>query len=674
MSNTSIKHAILNWNEQGTPVSREFDDVYFSNQDGPEETKFVFISGNQLPERFVTHENSHFVVAETGFGTGLNFIILWDAFRRFIAAHPESKLKRLHFISFEKFPLKREDLQIVHQNWPQFSELCNELQRSWPLATPGCHRLHLDNSQITLDLWFGDVNQLLPTLDHSLNGKVDAWFLDGFAPSKNPDMWTPLLFQHMAQFAAKNGTFATFTAAGFVRRGLQEAGFNVSRIKGFGHKREMLIGTKNTEFTETQVNPSPWYARQAAENPFDIAIVGGGIASAMTALSLLRRGAKVTLYCADALPAQSASGNHQGALYPLLSKEASPLSRFFTQSFTYARQTYDSLFNVGINFDHQWCGVTQLSYDAKSLRKNEAILSSHPLAEIAAAVSQEQIEALCGLPTQCGGIHYPMGGWLCPRQLTTNALSYAENLGMSVCYQHQLTRLERNEQNWSLSFSNGYVAQHATVILATGYQITDIAQAANLPLTAVRGQVSQIPTSESLNQLKHVLCYDGYLTPVDSQHQYHCIGASYIRGDKNTEYRQEEQDDNRQRLINCLPEVNWAQHIDISDNLARVSVRSTIRDHFPMVGALPDYKQLVEVYRHLDRRLKKREQFEQAPIFPNLYLIAGLGSRGLCTAPLAAETLAGQIFNEPLPLSADILAALSPNRIWIRKLLKGTPL
>ncbi|SUB81907.1 tRNA 5-methylaminomethyl-2-thiouridine biosynthesis bifunctional protein MnmC [Pragia fontium] len=674
MGEISIRHATLNWNEQGTPVSREFDDVYFSNQDGPEETKYVFLTGNQIPERFSTHSKSHFVIAETGFGTGLNFITLWDAFRRFKTANPQSALKRLHFISFEKYPLTREDLTTVQQTWPQFAELCAELRQIWPLATAGCHRLYLDNEQVMLDLWFGDVNQLLPTLDYSIHAKVDAWFLDGFAPSKNPDMWTPLLFNHMAKLAADNGTFATFTAAGFVRRGLQDAGFKVSRIKGFGHKREMLVGIKDADTIVKQPHPAPWYARPPADNPQDVAIIGGGIASAMTALSLLRRGAKVTLYCADAAPAQSASGNHQGVLYPLMVKDNSPLTQFFTQAFTFARQTYDSLLNKDIDFDHQWCGVIQLGHNLKNKRRNDAILASKPLPQIVTGFSQPEAETACGLPVGCDGIHYPMGGWLSPLQLTTNALAYAETLGMKTYYQSQLIKLERMEQSWSLSFKHGKTVQHATVILAMGYQVSDITQAANLPLTLVRGQVSQVPTSPELSSLQQVLCYDGYLTPVDQQRQFHCLGASHGRDDGQTDYRQTEQEENRQRLINCLPNLAWPQHVDISDNIARCSIRSAVRDHFPLLGALPDYSRLLEVYQHLEHRVKKHEGIEQAPIWPDLYLIAGLGSRGLCSAPLLAEILAGQIFDEPLPMTADLLEALSPNRKWIKKLLKGAPL
>ncbi|WP_143807253.1 tRNA (5-methylaminomethyl-2-thiouridine)(34)-methyltransferase MnmD, partial [Pantoea conspicua] len=243
MKLTPVEHAQLNWNEQGTPVSRAFGDVYFSNDNGLEETRYVFLGGNQLPQRFAQHPRELLIVAESGFGTGLNFLTLWQAFDAFQRQQPDAILKRLHFISFEKFPLTRADLTAAHQHWPELAPWASELQAQWPAALPGCQRLLFDGGRITLDLWLGDINQLISTLDDSLHRQVDAWFLDGFAPSKNPDMWTPELFSMMAALARPQATFATFTAAGFVRRGLQQAGFSVTRRKGFGPKREMLCGS-----------------------------------------------------------------------------------------------------------------------------------------------------------------------------------------------------------------------------------------------------------------------------------------------------------------------------------------------------------------------------------------------------------------------------------------------
>lgn len=244
MNAYQINPASLDWNEQGTPVSREFGDVYFSNESGLDETRHVFLQGNDIPQRFYHHPRSFFMVAETGFGTGLNFLTLWQSWRQFSQHSTNTTtLRNLHFISFEKHPLQLADIVAAHQSWPELAEYAILLQQQWPLPLAGCHRLQFDQGRITLDLWFGDVNQQLPKLDRSFKQSIDAWFLDGFAPSKNPDMWSEALFKQIVSFTRFQGTFATYTAAGFVRRGLQQAGFEVIRRKGFGPKREMLAGT-----------------------------------------------------------------------------------------------------------------------------------------------------------------------------------------------------------------------------------------------------------------------------------------------------------------------------------------------------------------------------------------------------------------------------------------------
>ncbi|WP_440493672.1 tRNA (5-methylaminomethyl-2-thiouridine)(34)-methyltransferase MnmD, partial [Serratia sarumanii] len=411
MNHAPIQTATLTWNEQGTPVSKQFDDVYFSNQDGLEETRYVFLHGNRLPQRFATHPRPLLVVAETGFGTGLNFLTLWQAFAGFRQAEPDAALQRLHFISFEKFPLQQADLAAAHARWPELAPYADELRAQWPLPLPGCHRLLLAEGRITLDLWFGDVNELLPQFDASMNNQVDAWFLDGFAPAKNPDMWTEQLFAAMARFARPEGSFATFTAAGFVRRGLQQAGFQVNRCKGFGQKREMLAGCLPADAQPTP-HPAPWYRRPAADNTADIALIGGGVASALTALALLRRGATVTLYCADEQPAEGASGNRQGAIYPLLNGSGDALESFFSAAFPFARRQYDALLQQGVAFDHQWCGVSQLAYDEKSGAKIANMLKTDWPQALAAAADRETLSELCGVDTGFGGITYPLGGWL----------------------------------------------------------------------------------------------------------------------------------------------------------------------------------------------------------------------------------------------------------------------
>ncbi|UEG31996.1 bifunctional tRNA (5-methylaminomethyl-2-thiouridine)(34)-methyltransferase MnmD/FAD-dependent 5-carboxymethylaminomethyl-2-thiouridine(34) oxidoreductase MnmC [Enterobacter ludwigii] len=661
MKQNAIQPANLEFNAEGTPVSRDFDDVYFSNDNGLEETHYVFLDGNQLNARFPTHPRSLFVVAESGFGTGLNFLTLWQMFDQFHAAHPDATLQRLHFISFEKFPLTAHDLRLAHQHWPELAPWAEQLQAQWPPHLGGCHRLLLDGGRVTLDLWLGDINELTDKLDDSMNQKVDAWFLDGFAPAKNPDMWSQHLFNAMARLARPGATLATFTSAGFVRRGLQEAGFTMQKTKGFGRKRDMLVGRMD----QTLEIPAqtPWFSRSASTSR-EVAIVGGGIASALLSLALLHRGWQVTLYCADDAPAKGASGNRQGALYPLLSAHDPALSQFFPAAFTFARRLYDAL---PVAFDHDWCGVTQLGWDEKSQQKIAHMLSLGLPLEIARAVNAQQITETAGVDTGCDGIHYPLGGWLCPADLTTAAIALAQSRGLTVHYSRQVASLHHTE-HWNLHFTTGDVAQHTCVVLANGHPISQFNQTEKLPLYPVGGQVSHIPTSPALEKLQQVLCYDGYLTPQNPSNGHHCIGASYHRGETDMRYSEDDQQQNRQRLLNCFPQADWAKEVDISAGDARCGVRCATRDHLPMAGNVPDYEATLEAYQDL---AENRDTEVSAPVYTQLFMLGGLGSRGLCSAPLLAEVLAAQMSDEPVPLDSVTLAGLNPNRLWVRKLLKG---
>lgn len=661
MKQNAIQPANLEFNAEGTPVSRDFDDVYFSNDNGLEETRYVFLDGNQLGARFPTHPRSQFVVAESGFGTGLNFLTLWQAFDQFRAAHPEATLQRLHFVSFEKFPLTLHDLRLAHQHWPELTEWAAQLQAQWPSAVGGCHRLILDGGRVTVDLWLGDINELTDTLDDSMNQKVDAWFLDGFAPAKNPEMWSQHLFMAMARLARPGATLATFTSAGFVRRGLQEAGFTMQKTKGFGRKRDMLVG--RMEQTLDIPAQAPWFARSASASR-EVAIVGGGIASALLSLALLHRGWQVTLYCADEAPATGASGNRQGALYPLLSSHDPALFQFFPAAFTFARRLYDML---PVAFDHAWCGVTQLGWDEKSQQKIAQMLSLGLPEEIAHAVTAQQIAETAGVDAGCDGIHYPLGGWLCPAQLTSGAIALAQSRGLRVHYAHKVESLSRTER-WELHFADGKAAQHASVVLANGHAISQFIQTETLPVYPVGGQVSHIPTTPELVKLRQVLCYDGYLTPQNPENGHHCIGASYHRGEMAMQYSEADQQQNRQRLIDCFPDAAWAKEVNVSEGEARCGVRCATRDHLPMAGNVPDYEATLAVYQDL---AEHKETAVTAPVCPELFMLGGLGSRGLCSAPLLAEVLAAQMSNEPIPLDRTTLAGLNPNRLWVRKLLKG---
>ncbi|TDR75231.1 tRNA 5-methylaminomethyl-2-thiouridine biosynthesis bifunctional protein [Photobacterium lutimaris] len=678
-TSAKIENAVLDWNESGTPVSNDFDDVYFSNANGLEETRYVFLHQNGLPSRWESFDRRRFVVAETGFGTGLNFLAVWQWFKAFRQANPDASTKELHFISFEKFPVTKDDLIKAHQSWPELADLASQLHAHYPPAVADCHRIVLEDGMITLDLWFGDIKDCMPQVWTNNDGIVDAWFLDGFAPSKNPEMWNQDLFNGMAKLARVGCSTATFTAAGFVRRGLIEAGFDMKKVKGFGTKRDMLAGS----VTERKYgsNVKPWYCRKSAHNKTEqateVAIIGGGVGSATTAIALARRGIKTTLYCADALPAEGASGNRQGAVYPLLNGSNDALSRFFAPAFLYARQFVEQAAKHK-EFAHDWCGVTQLAWDDNATSKLGKMLTGGFPEALIRQLDVEQTEQITGLVSGHSSVNYPLGGWLCPQQLTRALIEQAQEMGLlelktqtdiqQLTQQDDDQNSQQGEQRWLLTDQHGQRYLHNTVIVANGHRFAEFPQTQDIPAYSVRGQVSHIPTNPTLNPLKTVLCYDGYLTPVNATGESHCIGASYRRGSTDLTFSPEEHTENKQRLVDCLPEANWPQDIDMSGEQARVGVRCASRDHLPFVGDVCQYDSLLSQYADLK---DQQNSAEDVPVYHNLYAMIGLGSRGLSSAPLLGELLASQIAGDPLPLPNSVLEALHPGRMWVRKLVKG---
>ncbi|MFA0085985.1 bifunctional tRNA (5-methylaminomethyl-2-thiouridine)(34)-methyltransferase MnmD/FAD-dependent 5-carboxymethylaminomethyl-2-thiouridine(34) oxidoreductase MnmC [Vibrio sp. 10N.261.51.F12] len=679
---TSITHAQLDWNEAGTPVSDQFDDVYFSNVNGLEETRYVFLEKNGLPQRWHDIEDRRFVIAETGFGTGLNFLAAWQQFEAFRLQHPDAALKELHFISFEKYPLTKVDLAKAHKAWPELETFAKQLQAHYPIAVPECHRIVLADGMITLDLWFGDIKDCMPLVPTPEQGVVDCWFLDGFAPSKNPEMWNQTLFNGMVKLAKQDATCATFTAAGFVRRGLNEAGFSMKKVKGFGTKREMIAG--KLEHKQPYSNFDPFYQRTTPEKIGNIAIIGGGIASASLITALSRRGIASTLFCKDAQAAEGASGNRQGAVYPLLNGEHKGVSRVFAPSFLYARQFAEQA-SALFPFDHDWCGVTQLMWDEKSdIKLNKMLKGQFPRPLVHGLCAHETSQTL-GLASPFSSVSYPLGGWLCPAQLTQGLINQAEENQLLNChFSTNVTAVKplANHQ-WSIETAPTASAEahsksvshqeqnHAVfdlVIIANGHEFAQLEQTQHLHLSAVKGQVSHIPTTSSLSQLKTVLCYDGYLTPSNPATNTHCIGASYDKDNVNHDFDANAQFDNQDKIKRCLPDTAWVNDIDTSCNQARQGVRSVSRDHLPFVGQVTDFEALETLHGHSPKTIKA------VPEHHNLFCMLGLGSRGLSSAPLVAEMLISQICGDPLPLPVDLLSGMHPSRTWIRRIKKSRPL
>lgn len=603
-------HAQIQFNEFGLPVATAFDDIYFTNEDGLAESQYVFLQHNDLPRRWQTHPQSTFAIAESGFGTGLNLLATWQLFLEHAPEHLS-----LHFISFEKFPLQHDDLRRALAAFPQLKTLADELIAAYPSAEPGCHRRVLAQGRITLDIWVGDILTQLPLWLPHAQERVNAWYLDGFAPDKNPDMWQQPLYDAMASSAAAGCTFATFTAAGAVRRGLQQAGFAVTKAKGFGRKREMLRGTLPS-------NAPP----EGPDHTTPITVVGGGIAAACTAVELQRAGYQVEVLTPGI--ADAASGNPQGAVYPLLHAQRSPLAEFFSVAFGYATHFYQQ------HTPAHWfpSGVVQLAYnEARQQRYQKvsaAVVDGGPgydattVQALDAAATQQLWPALPPYPS----LYYPQGGWLRPGAVVQQLLH-----GVAQHNCAPIQAIEACPEGWLLRTEDGQAIRRERVVLACGAGLKQLLQPFSLALQNVRGQVTQVSASKTSATCPLVVCYKGYFTPVDQGQ--HCVGATYARDDEDLQARNADSAENLANLIDNLAPATWPT--DLTACADRVALRNTTRDHLPMVGALAN----------------------------NLWVIGGLGSRGFTAAPLAASALVATLAQTPLPLSANLWQRMQPQRL-----------
>ncbi|MGJ8679495.1 bifunctional tRNA (5-methylaminomethyl-2-thiouridine)(34)-methyltransferase MnmD/FAD-dependent 5-carboxymethylaminomethyl-2-thiouridine(34) oxidoreductase MnmC [Paraglaciecola sp.] len=664
----SIKQANIEFNEQGAPVATEFADIYFSDAGAFEETHHVFLLNNAIPHRWETWQKNNFTIAETGFGTGLNFLITLKCFATFITQHPECQF-HLHFISIEKFPISEKDLKQALSIYPELQTLSDELLNQYPEPIAGCHRLNFLNNRVTLDLWLGDVHQVLPQIENTPQGLVDAWYLDGFAPSKNPDMWTQDLFEHMANLAKHNCHFATFTAAGFVRRGLIQAGFEVQKRPGHGRKREMLAG----HISKTANNPirTPYFLRHSAQafqknssvSP-SVAIIGGGIAGANIAYALAKKGLSAQIYCKEASLAKGASGNPQGGFYPQLNAEASVSSQIHVNAFTFAARLYKKLLADGFDFSHDWCGTLLVAFNEKVTARYQKMVANQTWPDsLIHWVNSTQASKIANIELPYPGLFVPSAGWINPPELT-QALTTAAKA--KVHTEHKLDCIEKQGQQWQLNWQDKSTSYADIVIFATGSDSVDMPHLQDLPFRLVRGQVEAIPTNETLSKLSSVLCHKGYLTP--AWQGQHALGSTYIKEDRNCVYRPSEQALNLAMHQKSLEKCNWIHQIEAKE-LGRAATRASTPDHLPMVGAVPNVDEQKQQYKELYKALPKH-RYPQPIDHSNLYVLSGLGSRGLSTAPLCAEILASQITNQALPLNNTLLDALNPNRFLVRDLIR----
>ncbi|MEN6669231.1 tRNA (5-methylaminomethyl-2-thiouridine)(34)-methyltransferase MnmD [Psychrobacter sp. B38] len=669
-----ITPANIDWQMDDTgnrvPVSGEFGDVYFSHADGLAETRHVFLTHNQLPERLAKLAPTQcFTIAELGFGTGLNFLATWQLWRELRGLHPHLASARLHFITTEKYPIPLADLTEILALWraraPELSDCIESLLAAYPPLIAGCHRLNFHNDNIIIDLWFGDASESLSKLSSDKSIKttpyVDAWFLDGFAPSCNHALWAENIFAQMQRLSRPNTTAATYSCAGIVKRALKSHGFQINKVKGFGRKREMLtalmvdpVGLEDQEFDD-HVKDIDTASSNSTTLPDNHSIViGAGVSGLLTAWSLANRGIQVTLLDKSA-PLAGASGNPRALLAPKMTPIHHVDEHLHTIGYLYSSRLYRQL-------DHadkpvktpailEPTGALDLLIKANIGTEQ---IADYPNA-MATTLAAEQAQAISGLREQnlSENLYLPQSGLVNPQALKQTILTHPlirfQQLNVTSIQEtkHQV-RVEGYDQDKSeqaISADN--------VVICAAFESHQIDKRV-FDCRKIRGQLSWFtPTAEQLTHLPKIpLKYSGYcalftaqigdeqLNPVVACQPQFLLGASFIRNDTDTSIHLEEHQISRDKLIKAIPEMSNIVPTDVSLWQGRAGVRTQTPDYHPIVGLLSDSKRI--------------------------WVMSAMGAKGYALAPICAEALTDMMTGTFTPLSAAMLARLSPNRVRLQ--------
>ncbi|WP_062065461.1 bifunctional tRNA (5-methylaminomethyl-2-thiouridine)(34)-methyltransferase MnmD/FAD-dependent 5-carboxymethylaminomethyl-2-thiouridine(34) oxidoreductase MnmC [Cellvibrio sp. OA-2007] len=672
----SIGHAQLQWDEDGQPVSSVFGDVYFSRANGLEETRHVFLQHNQLSERWQQlTAGEHFTIAETGFGSGLNFLAAWQLWLNTAPASAQ-----LHFVSVEKFPLTKPDLQRALALWPELDEFIAQLLAAYPtFVDTGFHRLSFMDGRIRLTLIINDAAtgfaQLLATPHPAFASqcaKIDAWFLDGFAPSKNPQMWSDALFTAIRQLSHTGTTAATFSAAAIVKQGLTLAGFTIQKVPGFGRKREMVkacmeqapaINYQDSRQPRSySPYPVPWTinTNTVAEKKHAL-IIGGGLAGCTSARALAERGWEITLVERHATLAQEASGNPQGVLYAKLSPKNEAQAEFNLHALQFAQQFYRSRWNdIG-----ERCGVLQLAHCESEQQLHQQLHEKFSAAdELVQFVDAAQATAIAGITLTQSALYFPDAGWINPRKLCETLTDHPAIKIITDC---AALVLEQRDDNWQIN--NNPELRAPVVIIANASDAKAFALTQHLPIKSIRGQITYLPPTDASRLLKTIVCSEGYIGP--AANNQHCTGATFNLKDETRELRAEDHRTNLENLRSPLPELlNEWRDLALENLPGRVAFRCTLPDYLPLIGAVPDEHAMLENFAPL-RKNARAAIHKTGRYHSGLFINIGHGSRGLAYTPLCAELLAAQINQETLPLPRELANALNPARFLIRDLIKN---
>lgn len=624
-SPTAARCAVsVRW-EGGRLVHAGFDDVYFNPADGLGESRHVFLSGNQLPARFsALSPGDDFVIGEAGFGTGRNFLASW---RLFTERAPPGATLTYH--AFEAWPLPFEVAARATGAIPELASAMAGLSSSWPLSIPGCAPVWTGDPSVRLLVWVGDIAAGLAEAEIT----ADAWFLDGFTPSKNPEMWSEAVLSAIARGSRPGSTLATYTAAGWVRRGLIAAGFDARRIPGFNGKLHMLAATRTTAV------PPPAPAGRAQRYPAvprrpagRIAVIGAGIAGCSTARALAEAGFPVTVFDASGV-ASGASGNPLGLVQPLPNLIQNPIGDWYSRAFVWARA-------LAARLSLPWdpCGVTRIPTSAKKTAYIQRLLGEVSWPGVLAAGAGGSLE-----------IHH--AAIIQPIEWCHRLLAHAR---ITLRAPHAIQDISSGPP-WTLGGQS-----FDTVVLANSASAAALTP--GLPLRWVRGQLGWVAATAASAVQVQALCHDGYLLP--AQDGVHLIGATYHAGDTDMHWRDADWSWLQDRLRTNLPTA-WAALGAPSEPLGgRVALRGVTPGRLPFVGPAIHPDRIHSAWQ--------RHSGGESPWFgadglrAGVWCTTGHGSRGLSSGPLSGAVLAAQLQGHSPPLPARLAEMIHPARACIQ--------
>lgn len=598
----------MQWSDDGRLVSLDYGDVYFQSGGGLDESRYVFLEQNNLGTRFSQTDNMSFAVAELGFGTGLNFLL---TARLFLDTAPDTA--QLDYVAFEKHPILKSDLEKIYRHWPELAAISDEIIRLYPPMTEGMHRLSFANGRIRLTLVYGDAADTMP----QTIGAFDCWFLDGFAPDCNGEMWQDQLIAGIAKRTKPGGTLSTFTVSGPVRRSLAAYGFDVGKVKGFGIKWSMTVARMKGEA------PAP-------SDKKAIAVIGAGIAGCSIARALADQGHRTVIIDRAESFCTGASGNAVGVVYPKLTVDPSPMGSYHLTAFSHARN--DLLSRRIASWKN--CGVLHKDLDEETADRHRNM------------IQRNQFPADVAVHWKNDGLFQSLAGTVSPRDWAATLIDHPH---VQKLYAKDIASLARMDDKWTLTTSSGDAMIEADiVIIACGWHSQLFSQTAELPLQSLRGQLTHLtPTKESA-RIRHVLCHDGYIAPLNEE-GFHVVGATFSRElPEPQETRAEDDLHNIGKLKQHLPQLGLSEK-NITGH--RASFRAATPDKLPMIGPVPVRAAFID---------------NTPEHYPALYLATGFGAHGMTGAPLAAQLLAAMISDTPLPVPEDLLQHVLPERFILR--------